>query len=1275
MISTNEKIFSILGKKNKQKKIDTFQFVNKLANRKELENILSWTFRNYGIEKACILADLLKEIGFKYATKGGISISIEDLKVPRNKNQMLLDTKALLADVENKYQRGEVTETEWFQKRLATWNITSESIKSEILTYFEENDPLNPVYMMAFSGARGNISQIRQLIGMRGLMADQKGEIIGLPIQKNFREGLTIIDFIISSYGARKGIVDTAIRTADSGYLTRRLIDIAQDVIIRNSDCKTKNGIAIDRYHKDVKFKISFSERLLGRILARSIIDPNNQKIIPADTEINHNLAARIEGLSNIDKVYIRSPLTCQSSRSICQKCYGWDLAQAKLINIGEAIGIVAAQSIGEPGTQLTMRTFHTGGIFTAEVGQEISTTHAGQVLFAPNLQVHYIRTTHGEYAQLVEKSSYIEILTYTNKKIRINVARNTILLVKNNAFVKKNQVIGQIQLETNSEIEENEIKQVFNKFSGEISFQIKKPYNLFEYNTLVWVLAGHIYKLPFESKQNFKYFTNKNLIQSLGKTKLVKKFTDNTKRVSSITNNNIELSEPLVFLNDTKLFKNKNLITRTVENIQYILKDNKNNKINLSSKLTNTNIFKENLFIGEVIPTEYKTKTGGYLNNLNIELTSNKKNLYTEILSGGSLLWIPEESYSLNRDSAIVLVNNNSIVSSGTEISKNIFCKSNGLISLKEKTKIIQEISIKIAKIYSIKKDSIDIDLFIKYFENKFFFPGETLLDQIQLKTIIFTEINVDEKYVNLILRPVLIYQVSKPKFYKPKLKFQEAISNKLSLQYKKFLLFKEIPKNKIASDTDLTLLKTEVSIFGLENTTNNNNHIQLLIKSTNSDKNSYALSINNIQKFLVFDQLRNQIKNEEFITCFNVKKDQKIEPSTILGSFHIINSKNRIIYSSKSKFSKYQELLVTFEDQIKRIYFNETSNKLIKNEFFFKGDQLNDELVLKKPGKIVKKQGSLLEFQLAQPYLFSEGSIIQRNHGDLILKNEIIGSLVFKVLKTADIVQGLPKIEEILEARTPKNAAKLIEENGLLTKVTENFEKNNFDANILTLSSNQDVKKIAEVNETFNAESNLNLQKYQYLKLGQPIDDGSPNTHSLLNIYFNYYQKRDSLHKSTLRSFNKIASTLIEAIQSIYYSQGVRITDKHIEVILRQMMSRVKIKDAGNTPFLPGELINVKYAKLINTMLVERDKKPIFYTPVLLGLTKASLTTESFISAASFQETTRVLTQAAIEGKIDWLRGLKENVIVGNLIPAGSGFRKTSDLSKRFRSYKKFL
>ena len=276
---------------------------------------------------------------------------------------------------------------------------------------------------------------------------------------------------------------------------------------------------------------------------------------------------------------------------------------------------------------------------------------------------------------------------------------------------------------------------------------------------------------------------------------------------------------------------------------------------------------------------------------------------------------------------------------------------------------------------------------------------------------------------------------------------------------------MFKEIPKNKIPSDTYLTLLKTEVYIFGLNDTTSNNHHVKLLLNVVFQMQTLINYHLTRFKSFLVFDQLRNQIKNEEFLTCFNVKREQKVEPSTILGSFHIINSKDRTIYNSKSKFSKYQELLVTFKDQIKRIYLNETSNKQIKNEFFFKGDKLNDEIIFKKSGKIVKKHGSFLEFQIAQPYLFSEGSIIQRNHGDLILKNEIIGSLIFKVLKTADIVQGLPKIEEILEARTPKNAAKLIEENGLLTKISENFEKNNFEANILTLSNNQNLKKLLKL------------------------------------------------------------------------------------------------------------------------------------------------------------------------------------------------------------------
>ena len=226
---------------SKLKNIDSYNprsfiFLNQVITKKELEELLLWMFRNYGIRKTCMLAELLKEAGFNYATQGGISISLEDLKVPRTKTPLVSSTNKELANGETKYQRGELTSSEWFQKQVMAWNLTSELLKNEIVDFFERTDPLNPLYMMTFSGARGNLSQVRQLIGMRGLMSDQKGEMIGSAIQKNFREGLTVIDFLISSYGARKGLVDTAIRTADSGYMTRRLIDIAQDVVVRQFD-------------------------------------------------------------------------------------------------------------------------------------------------------------------------------------------------------------------------------------------------------------------------------------------------------------------------------------------------------------------------------------------------------------------------------------------------------------------------------------------------------------------------------------------------------------------------------------------------------------------------------------------------------------------------------------------------------------------------------------------------------------------------------------------------------------------------------------------------------------------------------------------------------------------------------------------------------------------------------------------------------------------------------------------------------------------------------
>ena len=264
---------------------------------------------------------------------------------------------------EQNYTTGNITTVERFQKIIDIWNNANNVLKDDVLTYFRESDPLNPLYIMAFSGARGNISQVRQLVGMRGLMADPQGQIIDLPIQSNFREGLKVTEYIISSYGARKGLVDTALRTADSGYLTRRLVDVAQDIIVREEDCLTKEGLSLDELFNTYKTDASYEDRLIGRLLLNEIAIENKGIYWPANMEIDSNVVEKIIKF-NINDIKVRSPLTCNSLRSICRKCYGWHLSYSKIIDLGEAVGILAAQSIGEPGTQLTMRTFHTGGVF-----------------------------------------------------------------------------------------------------------------------------------------------------------------------------------------------------------------------------------------------------------------------------------------------------------------------------------------------------------------------------------------------------------------------------------------------------------------------------------------------------------------------------------------------------------------------------------------------------------------------------------------------------------------------------------------------------------------------------------------------------------------------------------------------------------------------------------------------------------------------------------------------------------------------------------------------
>ena len=372
-------------------------FFNTCFDKNHLKTVIAWFLEQYGEKVTVDLVETLKQVGFHQATRAGVSLGVDDLKIPPQKKTLLSQASFKMNDVTYAIQTGNLTSVEKSQRLIDTWNHTSETLRQTAVQNFRTTNPVNPVYMMAFSGARGNISQVRQLVAMRGLMADPQGAILEFPIQSNFREGLTVTEYLISCYGARKGLVDTALRTATSGYLTRRLVDAVQHVVVQVTDCQTFKGILI----KDKNLE----HRLVGRVLFQDVY-LNSTTIVKKNTLLSQNLAKQIA--SQHKTIIVRSPLTCHTEKSVCQLCYGLDLSQGKIVSLGEAVGIIAAQSIGEPGTQLTMRTFHTGGVgvFSDQAMKSFIAPFEGKVEFLDALSGLFVRTPHGNIVYLVKQKS-----------------------------------------------------------------------------------------------------------------------------------------------------------------------------------------------------------------------------------------------------------------------------------------------------------------------------------------------------------------------------------------------------------------------------------------------------------------------------------------------------------------------------------------------------------------------------------------------------------------------------------------------------------------------------------------------------------------------------------------------------------------------------------------------------------------------------------------------------------------------------------------------------
>ncbi len=418
-----------------------FDCINKILTKKEISNLLDNVYRFTGQKATCIFVDQIMNVGFKYAAKAGISFGKDDLVIPEEKNSLIQETQKQVNSLEAQYQEGLITEREKYNKVVGLWSTCTDKVAKAMMKTVStsKDNQINSVYIMAHSGARGSEAQLKQLAGMRGLMARPSGEIIENPITSNFKDGLTVLEYFNSTHGARKGLADTALKTASSGYLTRRLVDVAQDLTITQKDCSCSNGLTVDTVYESGEVAIPLKDRVFGRYLADDVKTPEGKVIMKNGEYISHEEIETIEK-ENITSVRIKSPITCGCVNGICAKAYGRDLAKGEPVNTGEAVGIIAAQSIGEPGTQLTMRTFHVGGVASSSAEKSNFESPSDGKIKIQNLR-SVVNQAGSEI--IINRTTELEIYDLNNKLVStFRAPYGSTLLVKDKAEVKLNELL-----------------------------------------------------------------------------------------------------------------------------------------------------------------------------------------------------------------------------------------------------------------------------------------------------------------------------------------------------------------------------------------------------------------------------------------------------------------------------------------------------------------------------------------------------------------------------------------------------------------------------------------------------------------------------------------------------------------------------------------------------------------------------------------------------------------------------------------------------------------
>nr|QUV73663.1 RNA polymerase beta'' subunit [Rohdea wattii] len=1324
-------------------------FHNKVIDGTAMKRLISRLIDHFGMAYTSHILDQVKTLGFQQATATSISLGIDDLLTIPSKGWLVQDAEQQSFILEKHHHYGNVHAVEKLRQSIEIWYATSEYLRQEMNPNFRMTDPSNPVHLMSFSGARGNASQVHQLVGMRGLMSDPQGQMIDLPIQSNLREGLSLTEYIISCYGARKGVVDTAVRTSDAGYLTRRLVEVVQHIIVRRTDCGTIRAISVSP-RNGVTENI-FVQTLIGRVLADDIY-MGIRCIAARNQDIGIGLANRFITF-RAQPIYIRTPFTCRNTSWICQLCYGRSPTHGDLVELGEAIGIIAGQSIGEPGTQLTLRTFHTGGVFTGGTAEHVRAPSNGKIKFNEYL-VHPTRTRHGHPAFLCSIDLYV---TIESRDIihSVNIPPKSLILVQNDQYVESEQVIAEIRAGTSTfHFKERVRKHIYSESEGEMHWSTD-VYHAPEYTysnvhllpktSHLWILAGgpcrssivsfslhkdqdqmNVHSFSVDERYSSGLSITKDrvrhkLLDPSGTRKKDREILDYSRLDRIISNGHWNFIYPSI-LQENSDFLAKRRRNRFLIPLQYDQEREKEliPSFGISIEIPINGILRRNSILAYFDDPRYRRKSSGITKYGTAEVDSIVKKEDLIEYRGAKefspkyqmkvdrFFFIPEEVHILPGSSSI-MVRNNSIIGVDTQLALNTNTRSRvgGLVRVERKKKSIE----------------------LKIFSGDIHFPGET--DKISRHSGILIPPGTEKKnskesktkskngiYVQritpikkkyfVLVRPVVTYEIADG-INLAKLFPQDLLQEKENVQLRvvNYILYGNGKSIRGIYHTSIQLVRTclvlnwdqekngsmeEVHASFVEVRANDliRDFIRIeLVKSTISYTGKRydtagsglipdnGLDRTNINPFYskvkiplvtqhqgTIGTLLNRNKEGQSLrilssfNCFRVgpfngskynnvaKESNPITPirgllgplGTIVpkivnfySSYHLIThnqillNKYWLLDNFKQTFQVLEVLKYCLIDENRRIYNPSPCNNIILNPSHLNwcflhynyceetstiisiGQFICENICLFKYGPHIKKSGQILIVHVdsliirsAKPYLATPGATVHGHYGETLSEGDTLVTFIYEKSRSGDITQGLPKVEQILEVRS-------------IGSISMNLERR-------VEGWNERIPRVLGIPWGF-----------------------------LIGAELTIAQSRISL---------------VNKIQKVYRSQGVQIHNRHIEIIVRQVTSKVLVSEDGmSNVFLPGELIGLLRAERAGRALDEA----ICYRAILLGITRASLNTQSFISEASFQETARVLAKAALRGRIDWLKGLKENVVLGGIIPVGTGFQKLVHRSRQ--------